>query len=78
MIKYNVHEHEDGSFVISGQEDNGYWLVQAVFEPHEKEYAEVFCNILNEETKRAYDSAEWKMSKAYFDSTGKFFNYHIG
>lgn len=77
MISYELHEHPDGCFVIQGREGNGFWLVEAVFEASEKEYAEAFCRILNTETKKGWNNAEYNMSNAYFKATGKFFDYHI-
>ncbi|MED2944231.1 hypothetical protein P4284_22775 [Bacillus swezeyi] len=74
MIKYELQEQED-CLVILAEEDGFGWLVELGFDKNEKEYAEAFRRILNIETNKAQKSQRFKMKKAYYDSTGKYFDF---
>jgi hypothetical protein len=74
MFKYQLQEQED-CFVIQGNRENIFWLVEVVFEKSEKEYAETFVRILNNEAERVYDDTKFNLKKAYYDGTGKFFDF---
>jgi hypothetical protein len=74
MVKYELQEQDD-CFVIMDTIENVSWLVEAAFEKSEKDYAEAFTNILNAETNKVCDNGTFKLKKAYYEHTGKFFDF---
>lgn len=74
MYKYELQEQDD-CYVIQGRIENVTWLVEAVFEKSEKEYADAFVRILNTEADRVHDDTSFNLMKRYYDSTGKFFDF---
>lgn len=66
MINYEVLSI-DNDYLIQGNDGNNhFWLIKAVFEEKEKDYADAFCRVLNEEVKRGYELGFFT-SRMFFD-----------